>query len=105
MNSFTGNPNSYTGKALTALSLIPAISAARPVERTQTNLLIVSKPWGHSNVVEVSQVIVNLDVVKHAAQASQCHAKSVRAAKTAKLAPTFDMRLHVHEYAGNAASS
>ena len=56
-----------------------------------------------SYVVEVAQVVVDADVVEHAAQAAEGDAHAVGAAEAAELAAAFEVRLQVEEHAGDAA--
>ena len=56
-----------------------------------------------ADVVEVAQVVLDADVVEHAAQAAEGDAHSVRPAEAAELAAAFEMRLQVENDARNAA--
>ena len=56
-----------------------------------------------SDVVEVAEVVVDADVVEHAAEAADRDAHSVGAAEAAELAAAFDVRLEVDDDAGDAA--
>ena len=55
------------------------------------------------HIVEIAQVVVDADVIEHAAQAAHGDAHAVGAAEAAELAAAFQVRLQVEEHAGNAA--
>ena len=62
------------------------------------------KAAGGSNVVEVSQVVVDLDIVEGSAERADGDAHSVRAAETAELAATFEMWFEFEEGTSSDAS-
>ena len=56
------------------------------------------------HVVEVAEVIVDADVVQHAAETAEGDAHAVRPAEAAELPAAFEVRLQVEEHAGDAAA-
>ena len=56
-----------------------------------------------ADVVEVAEVVVDADVVEHAAEAADGDAHAVGPAEAAELAAAFEVRLQVENHAGDAA--
>jgi hypothetical protein len=58
-----------------------------------------------ADVIKVTQVVINLGIVQHAAEATQGDAKAVGATEATKLAASFDMRFQIEEHAGDATAA
>ena len=72
-------------------------------ELRRRNARAFSEPAFGAHVVEVAQVVVDADVVEHAAQAAEGDAHAVGPAEAAELAAAFEMRLQVEDHARDAA--
>ena len=58
----------------------------------------------NSDVVKIAKMVVDVDVVEHAAEALEGNAHAVGPAEAAELAAAFDVRFQIEEHAGDAAA-